>query len=125
MKAYVSTFLLFTLLLNQTELHQLSRLPRLFSHYSQHRAIQPDLSVWSFLYMHYSTDRTHDNEDNNLPFKSDEAVFHFIPAFSTAPPAQNEVVLRLDTRSTPALEYDPSFTPTDAASLIWQPPKVS
>ncbi|MBS1617412.1 MAG: hypothetical protein JST76_02785 [Bacteroidetes bacterium] len=87
--------------------------------------MQPDLSLWSFLYMHYSTDRTHDNEDKELPFKSDEAIFHFIPAFSTVPPVQAEVVLKLDTRSIPSPEYHPSYTPADAAHLIWQPPKLS
>ena len=58
-------------------------MPVLFEHYAEHRQLVNELSFWEFLVMHYKTDVTHDEHDNQLPFKvpghSCTFVTHAIP----------------------------------------------
>ena len=62
-----------------TELHQLIRLPQLVVHYHEHKRIDPSMSMFGFLQLHYTADHPMDNDDtddNQLPFKTTEAIGH-------------------------------------------------
>jgi hypothetical protein len=62
-----------------TEFHQFSRLPFLLKHYREHKADNPSISALDFLKLHYSTTHPADNDDNEdkqLPFKSEVTLIH-------------------------------------------------
>jgi hypothetical protein len=57
-------------LLGNTEINQLLKLPNLLTHYFEHSRINPSISFFQFLGMHYGgNDGTHadDEKDNQLP----------------------------------------------------------
>jgi hypothetical protein len=68
-KQLVAALFLFTYICSTTEFHEALRLPLLFEHYAEHKAMASDLTFWEFLAMHYKTDVSHDDHDNQLPFK--------------------------------------------------------
>ena len=73
MKKFILIILAVSFLNSSTELHEFFRLPFLVQHYSKHRSEDHSLSFIDFLKMHYSSNHTDDNdedEDNELPFKS-------------------------------------------------------
>ena len=58
-------------LFGNTELGQLFRLPKLISHYFQHRQLDPSVKFIDFLAMHYGGDdgtTADDDIDNQLPY---------------------------------------------------------
>jgi hypothetical protein len=60
-------------LLGATELSQLLKIPLLIEHYTEHKLDNGNLSLLSFMYMHYvgdDGDTTDEQKDQNLPFKS-------------------------------------------------------
>ena len=60
-------------LLGATELSQLLKIPLLIEHYTEHKLDNGNLSLLSFMYMHYvgdDGDSTDEQKDQNLPFKS-------------------------------------------------------
>jgi hypothetical protein len=60
-------------LLGATELSQLLKIPLLIEHYTEHKLDNGNLSLLSFMYMHYVVDdgaTTDEQKDQNLPFKS-------------------------------------------------------
>ena len=60
-------------LLGATELSQLLKIPLLIEHYTEHKLDNGNLSILSFMYMHYvgdDGDTTDEQKDQNLPFKS-------------------------------------------------------
>ncbi len=62
-----------------TELHQLIRLPQLVEHFRDHKQEAPAMSLFGFLQLHYTADHPMDNDDtddNQLPFKTTEAISH-------------------------------------------------
>lgn len=70
----------FLLLNAATELHQLFRLPALWSHYLHHKQEDPGMSLLAFLHLHYSV-ATHpqdgdEQEDGALPFRSVGTLQH-------------------------------------------------
>lgn len=76
----VSLFILSTVFaFSATELHQLIRLPQLVAHYHEHKKEDPSLSLFGFLQLHYTADHPMDNDeddDNQLPFKTTDAIGH-------------------------------------------------
>ncbi len=62
-----------------TELHQLFKLPFLLEHYRHHKQEDKSLTLVDFLRIHYTKNHpadNDDNEDNELPFKSDGNITH-------------------------------------------------
>ena len=60
-------------LLGATELSQLLKIPLLIEHYTEHKLDNGNLSLLSFMYMHYvgdDGDTTDEQKDQNFPFKS-------------------------------------------------------
>ncbi|WP_290792217.1 hypothetical protein [Flavihumibacter sp. UBA7668] len=65
------------LLLTQTELHQLLKLPILVEHFQEHKALNKDISLLDFLKEHYLGHTVIDNDyqrDMQLPFKTTDCV---------------------------------------------------
>lgn len=62
-----------------TELHQLLKLPMALSHFKQHQKEDKNISLAGFLRLHYlpgHPDDKDESEDQQLPFKNQEAVYH-------------------------------------------------
>ncbi len=66
-------------LFSATELHQLSRIPELISHFNQHSRKDSSMSFRDFLQLHYTTSHPDDKDeqdDQELPFKSMAGINH-------------------------------------------------
>lgn len=73
MKKRAAYIFLAIYLLGATELNQLLKMPLLIEHYMEHKLDNGNLSLLSFMYMHYvgdDGDATDEQKDQNLPFKS-------------------------------------------------------
>jgi len=76
-----------------TELYQLLKLPYLVTHYQHHREEDRSMSLVDFLRIHYLDNHPADNddqEDNQLPFKSDGTIGHPEPATPLAKELQEK-----------------------------------
>jgi len=74
MRVFLSIFLVIYIF-SATELHEFLKLPFLFQHYTEHKKQDKNLSLLSFIKLHYSNENTiyPDHEkDNKLPYKSDD-----------------------------------------------------
>jgi hypothetical protein len=71
MKQTKAIALLLLYLLVNTELHQMLSLPVLFDHYREHKQGNKDISILSFIAMHYSSETkgSDDQHHKQLPFK--------------------------------------------------------
>lgn len=113
-------------LAGNTELGQLLKLPQLVHHFFQHKLIDPDLSFFSFIIMHYAgDDGTHADDafDKQLPCHSGN-MHTIITVFS---PMVKEV-----TASNPLVTHNEIFIISPVTKvlskhvlLILQPPKAA
>jgi hypothetical protein len=108
-----------------TELHQLIRLPQLVAHYHEHKQEDPSMSLIGFLQLHYTANHpmdNDDNDDNQLPFKTTEAIGHV--DFSI-----NIGRLNLNTQPEFAATINqishPEGNPCHRVYAIFRPPQVS
>lgn len=125
MKKLISIFITFILLIFSTELQELIKLPLLFQHYFEHKAINKDITFATYLFDHYnSIPHTDDDQDrdNQLPFKSvDQKSVLTSPAI----PTFNRFVIKslpTITISRPSTYKEDDIPPAFLGS-IWQPPK--
>ena len=71
-KKLVVIFVLVSFLCNHTELGQLCKLPQFYIHFQDHKALNPAITVFEFLKIHYCGHEV-DNDyakDMKLPFKT-------------------------------------------------------
>jgi hypothetical protein len=86
MKRNIPIFLAVLTIISATEIHQLLKIPLLFSHYHAHQSTNPSLSFLDFLKIHYwdkHPDDKDDDQDQELPFKSPASIFHIDTPVST------------------------------------------
>jgi hypothetical protein len=117
-------FFLSVMLLSQTPLQQVLRLPVLAIHYTEHKAENNHISFAAFMVLHYFSGHTKDKDydrDMQLPFRSKEVVL--INSTVVVP----ELVVA---DFTPPAYQEKPFCPFYSASLrsfplpdIWQPPR--
>lgn len=123
MKRFLAISLLLLYINSYTEFHEALRLPILLEHFAEHRQQVKDMSFWEFLAMHYKTDVSHDDQDNNLPFKD---IHHSFTVPAMALPIQKivleeTVVLTEISHSSTYTEVCIASSPSD----IFQPPRHS
>ena len=108
---------------------ELGKLEHLVRHYQEHRAETPDMSLFSFLKMHYGEQfaaHSADHNHNNLPGKTSQDHTHAVACgcsvFELACPFDWSLQIPIPQRHTlfPAEE---NLLSTLRASGIWQPPK--
>lgn len=109
-----------------TELHEALKLPLLFEHYAEHKALNKGLTFIDFLNHHYSDDGTVSpdyDKDMKLPFKSDDKniiTTNFISFQNTCCNLLTPPVIE----SEPDLPQNIGLLIEGFNSVIWQPPKV-
>lgn len=125
LKKQISIFITLVLFLFSTELQELIKLPLLFQHYFEHKAINEDISFSEYLVDHYNSIPHTDNDeerDNQLPFKS--ADQNSILTSAAVPPS-NKFVIKTPTIIVFNSEsiYNEDDIPAAFTGSIWQPPK--
>jgi|GEM_PF-68687 len=125
LKKLISIFVALTLLIFSTELQELLKLPLLFQHYYEHKAINEEITFVRYLADHYNSIPHTDNDedrDNQLPFKSEDKNSVLT---SLAIPLFNGFTIKsLITIMTSRLPvYDDDDIPHTSLGRIWQPPK--
>lgn len=121
----IAIFFLAVVLLAQSPLQQLLRLPVLLEHFREHQAIGGGISFLDFIQLHYLSGNPKDDDydrDNQLPFRADDVVLMGsmvdVPdnfEMDLLPAEYKEVSYPL----IDCTQLSPSF-----ASGIWQPPRV-
>ena len=124
MRQSLAITLLFIHLFGNTDLGQVFRLPRLFSHYCQHHRIDPSLGFFDFIQMHYAgNDGTtaDDDIDNELPFHN---LTHTTISLQYSP-----MVMEMQSPGNPFCEHRiyfshlPGIIPSKHVLTILQPPR--
>ena len=111
-------------LFGNTELGQLFRLPRLISHYFQHRELDPSVTFIDFLAMHYVGDdgtTADDDIDNQLPYHHVDNRCVSIVYYPSDQYVFNITMIKHDTEYGSRLI---SGHPSEHVSLILQPPRT-
>ncbi|WP_316818178.1 hypothetical protein [Pedobacter nyackensis] len=113
------------MLLFSTELQELIKLPLLFQHYFEHKAINEDISFSRYLIDHYNSVPHTDNDeerDSQLPFKS---VDKNSVLTSPAVPPSDKFVIKMPTIIVfnSLSIYNDDDVPAAFSGSIWQPPK--
>lgn len=127
MRRFTAVLLLASILLTQTELHQLLKLPVLLHHYLEHRSHDKQLSIGGFLQMHYFNGNPKDADharDMQLPFKAHDC--HLAAEFSPVIPhcyVLSFHMLRAEEIQLP--DYHPEGLSSLHKSDVWQPPRLS
>jgi hypothetical protein len=109
-----------------TELSQFISMPRLLSHYFQHREINPGLGFFTFLEQHYGgNDGTNsdDNLDRKLPFRhlQQNHVGFVVAKIEVAEHTFGSFPVPVAEIST----YIPQGKPSEHVPMFLQPPKAA
>lgn len=126
MKRFVSILFLASYLLSLTELNQLIKLPLLIEHFTEHQQNDKSLTLYKFLYMHYSNDDHNDadnEKDEQLPFKShnnclNSSVLAFLPDHTYSIHNKNDIIEKINYTIN-----NQNTLPSSYLDSIWQPPK--
>ena len=124
----VLAILLMTLyLMGSTHFRQLIKLPLLVEHYLEHKQRDNEISIWTFLQIHYTDSIVFDEDfdkDMQLPFKScdfnsNASIYYvcssvFFQSFNTIPLIYKKQKFFISNTN----------TSSSYLSSIWQPPKA-
>jgi len=122
----LTLFTIFTgfFILSTTELHQFLKLPVLLKHFQVHKKQDKSLSLLDFLVLHYSQDHPIDNDDsddNQLPFKNFEAIYH---VDITIIPFRYETEELLSASPEIIRPYHPEGVPCGRSYTVFHPPQA-
>jgi hypothetical protein len=126
MRKNLAILLISVHLVGNTEVGQLFKFPQLVSHFFQHHRLNPDLSFFEFITMHYAGDdgtTADDDYDSQLPCHN---VNHNTIAFVYSPMVKELPSIEFPFWQTK--EYNDglhSGTSSKYAPLILQPPRLS
>ncbi|WP_413513046.1 hypothetical protein [Myroides odoratus] len=123
MKRKIALFFVFMFLISTTEFGQLLKFPLLVEHYVDHKGLNPDLSIWGFLQIHYDNNHKEDGDptDEKLPFVSHAPIIHLV---ATTPPTILKIdKIKIPTNNTKVESMHDSVFESSFLSSIWQPPK--
>lgn len=112
-------------LMGNAEVMELSKLPILLEHYSEHKAIVKNLTFLEFLQDHYTGQADLDsdqNRDHQLPFKSMDLHSTCTGPFIVGHFASVQEVQRLEIDCFYS-DYSTGVFNSGFHSAVWQPPK--
>ncbi|MCS3869382.1 hypothetical protein J3D55_002298 [Chryseobacterium ginsenosidimutans] len=125
MKKLISILLLSLYLVSTTELYQLLKIPDLIEHYCEHKALNPEMSLTSFLKTHYDHPLKDGDygKDQKLPF-----IIHSAPLalFFTIEQGfrfeiKNDSFKQIRSHKIPS--YDENFCFKGFINSVWEPPR--
>lgn len=123
-KKLISILLLTLYLVSTTELYQLLKMPLLVEHYIQHKDLNPEMSLTTFLKTHYDhpvKDSDHD-QDQRLPFVSHASLLSV--AFTLNPNLDFHFTEKVyNTIEIKKTFYKSALYNKEILNSIWQPPK--
>ena len=128
MRKGLAILFLILYLSSATELSQLLKIPLLVEHFMEHKAKNPDLSVFVFLKLHYNNHlenhpRNDDyDQDQKLPFLTHADVLSFFFIY-TAPYFFETNAEMVTNQKLKPLSFNDVFFYNHFLSNIWQPPK--
>lgn len=123
MRRFLSVMVLVSLILGNTEFHQLLKLPFLIAHFTDHKSENSALSFLSFLSEHYTADRQHHgHEHKKLPFKSHECSH--LTQVMIVESHQASVVFKPEFSATQPISLYEDMQPQEVHVSIWQPPQI-
>lgn len=123
-KPRITLFFMVLLVLTQTELHQVLKLPVFIVHFQEHRALNKDISLLDFFIDHYVDQIILDNDDqrdSQLPFKTTHCVNTTIVALSE--PVQLDLRPREASIEREFNIHRADFPRAGALHNIFQPPR--
>ena len=123
MKRRVAILFALIFLVTTTEFGQLLKFPILVEHFVEHKAENPNLSLWSYFQIHYSQQYKEEGHptDDNLPFANYTNVIHIL---ATTPPTILKInKVKINTSFTKIHAFDDFVIDSAYLSSIWQPPK--
>lgn len=126
MKKWISIVLLLLYLVSTTDLNQFLKLPILIEHYTEHKALNPQMTIVSFVKMHYDhpvKDADY-KTDRKLPFvihSTLSVVFTLTTDFNFQ--IDSTFVKHQEVHIIPA--FDEDFHLKGHLHSIWQPPRFS
>ena len=124
MKQWISILLLSFYLVSTTELYQLLKIPTLIEHFIEHSGDNPEMTLISFLKMHYDhpvKDADYQT-DQKLPFVTHSS--HLVLVFTVNPNLTVEVKKPIITdHHKKIVSFGNLFYDKDDSNSIWQPPK--
>ena len=112
-------------LLGATELSQLLKIPLLIEHYTEHKLDNGNLSLLSFMYMHYvgdDGDTTDEQKDQNLPFKSAHFQMQNTVVFSLLKYELPKIFVNTNRSVWPVMQSN--SLSTIALGSLFRPPRV-
>ena len=117
----------FAFCFSSTELHQLLKLPLLFSHFQEHKQREGNITFFSFLKAHYAESQnvnaTEKGKHEQLPFKSDtDIATHNITFFQPIPSIQLPMAFHSYEMKKHTIHMNDYLA--SSLSSIWQPPKL-
>ncbi len=124
MKKWISILLLSLYLVSTTELYQLLKIPTLIEHFIEHRGDNSEMTLISFLKMHYDhpvKDADY-QKDQKLPFVAHSCPLALLFTVNTDFTIEIKKQIILDYHKEISSFYD-LFYDKDASNSIWQPPK--
>ncbi|WP_370576674.1 hypothetical protein [Myroides sp. WP-1] len=123
MKRKIAVFFMLMFLISTTEFGQLLKFPLLVEHYVEHKGLNPDLTIWGFLQIHYDNNHKEDGDptDEKLPFVSHAPIMHIV---ATTPPTMLKIErIKISTHNTKVERFHDAVFESSFLSSIWQPPK--
>jgi hypothetical protein len=124
-KKVIAVMLLLIYLVSTTEAYQLFKIPMLFEHFSEHKKQHPEMTVMSFLKMHYdhpAKDADYET-DQKLPFV--RHVNCFSPVFTAQTTINAELNREIFNISAPLIIYKNILYKSRVRNTIWQPPRLA
>jgi len=112
-------------LLGATELSQLLKIPLLIEHYTEHKLDNGNLSLLSFMYMHYvgdDGDTTDEQKDQNLPFKSAHFQMQNTVVFAVFKYELPKIFINMNRSVWPVMQSN--SLSTIALGSLFRPPRV-
>lgn len=127
MRKAVSILFLWLYLCSFTEFYQALKFPMLVSHYFEHKAEDPAVSLLQFIKMHYGQQSAPDadwQQDMQLPFKSHSENLSL--SVSNYPPAVASLAVgkTAELRAIVMIPREQNFIPRIACTRIFQPPRT-
>ncbi len=126
MRKLIAILLTISILGGVTHMDEMVKIPMLFKHFFEHKAIHQKDTALTFLFKHYISVKKADsdrdkNSNSQLPFKSTKKlVSHYFPLFFENNSVQYELIS--------FVKLYVIFQTVDTItgfSAIWQPPKIT